>query len=156
MSKEIKRYRNKGCTTATQPSAKQQHNSLGTITLYKKQTNNKLVCDLVLTRACWVSWKAALIGTWLPVVLKSLLGKLRMISQLSSDLFSTAVLQAARASWADTLPMPCFAEVLLHEQDPPQPTRPQASTRRGWKYCSGSWRRNNHKSSNTEASRYSF
>ena len=39
MSKEISRYRNKGCTTVTQPSVKQQRNILGIVTLlYKEQT----------------------------------------------------------------------------------------------------------------------
>lgn len=38
MSEEITRYKNKGCTTVTQPSVKQQRNTLGIITLYKEQS----------------------------------------------------------------------------------------------------------------------
>lgn len=86
---------------------------------------NKLICDLALPSLCWVSWNTALIGTWLPAVLKSLLGKPRMISQHSSNQFSTVILQAAQASWADTLLVPYYAKVLLHEQNPLQPMWPQ-------------------------------
>lgn len=37
MSKEITHYRNKGCTSVTQASVKQQHNVLGVVTLLNKE-----------------------------------------------------------------------------------------------------------------------
>lgn len=90
-SKEISRYRNKGRTPVTWALGKQQRDILGTATLVCEEQTRLWT----LARVCWASWKNALVGTWLPLILQSLLGKPRVVPQHSSDLFAEQI--------------PCFA-----------------------------------------------
>lgn len=69
-------------------------------------------------RVCWVSCKTVLMGTWWPVVLKSLWGNQGCSHNTAMTCFLLfLMLPAAPDSQEDTLLAPRCAEVLLHEQN---------------------------------------